>query len=90
VGPRTIDIVERPHPPVPPEGRTLLRVEVVGLCASDLHLYRDDLGPSHDGLFPLVQGHEFAAVVEAVDPAGSPFTIGDRVAVWPVTGCGRC
>jgi L-gulonate 5-dehydrogenase len=37
-----------------------------------------------------VQGHEFSAVVEAVDPAGSQFEVGDRVAVWPVTGCGRC
>ena len=72
------------------EGSTLLRMETVGICGSDLHFFTNELGPTHEKLFPRVQGHEFSAVVEAVDPAGSPFEIGDRVAVWPVSGCGRC
>jgi len=90
IGPRAIDIVERPEPPPPAEGSTLLRMETVGICGSDLHFFTNELGPTHEKLFPRVQGHEFSAVVEAVDPAGSPFEIGDRVAVWPVSGCGRC
>ncbi|MET0909548.1 MAG: alcohol dehydrogenase catalytic domain-containing protein, partial [Ilumatobacteraceae bacterium] len=90
VGPRSIDVVERPEPPPPGEGSTLLRVETVGICGSDLHFYTGALGARHERLRPRVQGHEFSAVVEAVDPAGSPFDVGDRVAVWPVTGCGRC
>ena len=90
VGPRSIDIVDRPEPPPPTKGSTLLRVEIVGICGSDLHFFTNELGPTHEKLFPRVQGHEFSAVVEAVDPAGSPFEVGDRVAVWPVSGCGRC
>ena len=90
VGPRSIDIVDRPEPPPPTKGSTLLRVETVGICGSDLHFFTNELGPTHEKLFPRVQGHEFSAVVEAVDPAGSPFEVGDRVAVWPVSGCGRC
>ena len=90
VGPRAIDLIERPDPREPRPGETLLQVEVVGVCGSDLHFYRNDLGPAHARLFPVVQGHEFSAVVAAVDPAGSPFEVGERVAVWPVNGCGRC
>jgi L-gulonate 5-dehydrogenase len=90
VGPRTIDVVERAEPPPPSAGTTLLRVETVGICGSDLHFFTNEFGARHARHLPRVQGHEFSAVVEAVDPAGSPFELGDRVAVWPVTGCGRC
>jgi threonine dehydrogenase-like Zn-dependent dehydrogenase len=88
-GPGTIRLVERPEPGPPRPGQTLLRVEAVGICGSDLHLYHADLGPSHDGLLPRVQGHEFSAVVATADPAGGP-AAGKRVAVWPVLPCGEC
>jgi L-gulonate 5-dehydrogenase len=90
VVPRVIEVVERSEPPPPSAGRTLLRVETVGICGSDLHFYTGAMGARHAKRYPRVQGHEFSAVVEAADPAGSPFEVGDRVAVWPVTGCGRC
>ena len=70
--------------------RRSLRVETVGICGSDLHLYRDELGDSHVGLLPRIMGHEFSAVVEQIDPAGSDFQPGDRVAMWPMLPCGRC
>jgi L-gulonate 5-dehydrogenase len=71
-GPGSIRLTDRPEPGPPGPGQTLLRVETVGICGSDLHLYRADLGPSHAGLLPRVQGHEFSAVVAAADPAGGP------------------
>ncbi|SFL44022.1 zinc-binding dehydrogenase [Geodermatophilus ruber] len=88
-GPGCIRLADRPEPGPPGPGQTLLRVETVGICGSDLHLYRADLGPSHDGLLPRVQGHEFSAVVATADPAGGP-AAGERVAVWPVLPCGAC
>ncbi|MGY1592231.1 zinc-binding dehydrogenase [Geodermatophilus sp. SYSU D00708] len=88
-GPNSIRLSDRPEPGPPGPGQTLLRVETVGICGSDLHLYRADLGPSHDGLLPRVQGHEFSAVVATADPAGGP-AVGERVAVWPVLPCGEC
>ena len=65
-------------------GQTLVRVETVGICGSDLHLYRDELGDSHVGLLPRIMGHEFSAIVKQADPAGS--------ALHPAIGsrCGRC
>lgn len=89
-GPGTIRLHDRPEPGPPGPGRTLLRVEMVGICGSDLHLFRADLGPSHDGLLPRVQGHEFSAVVAAADPTGNGPAVGTRVAVWPVRPCGAC
>ena len=81
---------ERPDPSPPQPGQTVVRVETVGICGSDLHLYRDELGASHAGLLPRIMGHEFSAVVAQADPAGSALQPGDRVAMWPMLPCGSC
>lgn len=81
---------ERPAPAPPAPGATLVRVEAVGVCGSDLHLFHADLGETHEGLLPLVQGHELSAVVTAADPAGGGPGAGERVAVWPVRACAMC
>ena len=39
VEPGRIELVERPEP-VPKTGEALVRVERVGICGSDLHLYQ--------------------------------------------------
>ncbi len=88
--PRCVEVDERPDPSPPAPGQTVVRVETVGICGSDLHLYRNELGDSHVGLLPRIMGHEFSAVVEHVDPAGSDLRPGDRVAMWPMLPCGRC
>ena len=88
--PRSVLVEERPEPSPPGPGQTLVRVEMVGICGSDLHLYRDELGESHVGLLPRVMGHEFSAIVEQADPAGSALQPGDRVAMWPMLPCGAC
>ena len=77
--PRCVEVDERPDPSPPAPGQTVVRVETVGICGSDLHLYRNELGDSHVGLLPRIMGHEFSAVVEHVDPAGSDLRPGDRV-----------
>ncbi len=86
-----LDEVGDPGPPGPQE--VILRPEVVGVCGSDLHLYSGDVGALSGArsFFPRVQGHEMSAVVEATgqDCPGGVRT-GDRVAVWPLRGCGRC
>jgi L-iditol 2-dehydrogenase len=68
----------------PRPGESLVRIEAVGLCGSDLHWFADggigDTTLSH----PVVPGHEFAGVVE-----GGPLD-GRRVAVDPALPCGRC
>lgn len=61
------------------ERPVLVRIAAVGVCGSDL--LRFGRGTAYH--YPLVLGHEFSAVVEEA-PAGSRFTPGDRVAVFPL------
>ncbi|HYH90731.1 MAG TPA: alcohol dehydrogenase catalytic domain-containing protein [Solirubrobacteraceae bacterium] len=68
----------------PGPGETLVRVEAVGLCGSDLHWWEEGGIGDARLIDPVVPGHEFAGVVE-----GGPLD-GRRVAVDPAVHCGRC
>ncbi|AMB59338.1 zinc-dependent alcohol dehydrogenase [Microterricola viridarii] len=80
--------------PVPPTGDddVLLRVALVGICATDLHLLAGHIGDP----FPLVPGHEFVGEVAAIGPAAARsrgLAVGDHVAVemlLPCRSCARC
>jgi len=76
----------------PGDGEVLVRPEAVGFCGSDFHYFLGHLGDAvGTDLYPRVQGHEFAGVIDAVGPGCAPgLRAGDRVAVWPVTACGHC
>jgi len=82
-GRHDVRIADEPVPE-PGPGESLVRIEAVGLCGSDLHWYEE--GGIGDARLdaPLVVGHEFAGVVEggALD--------GRRVAVDPALPCYRC
>jgi len=76
---------EIPEPACPPDG-VLLRVEATGVCGSDHHAWRGkDPVP-----LPMVPGHEYAGTVAEIGPEVSGWSIGDRVTVPFVLGCGRC
>ncbi|NYF90196.1 zinc-binding alcohol dehydrogenase family protein [Tunturiibacter empetritectus] len=62
----------------------LLRVDMVGLCGTDLNSFR---GNNPLVTYPRVLGHEIAATV-LQGTSGVP--AGTRVAVSPYTSCGRC
>lgn len=86
-----IALEERPAPAVGPDDM-LVRIALVGVCATDLHLLAGHIGDP----FPLVPGHEFVGEVaeigaSAVDRRG--LAVGDRVAVemlLPCRSCSRC
>ena len=90
--PGTMRIIDVPDADAPGDGEVLVRPEAVGLCGSDFHYFLGHLGDAvGPDLYPRVQGHEFAGVLDAVGldcPAG--LRAGERVAVWPLTACGHC
>lgn len=89
----TMEVAEVPDPGEPGAGQVLVRPEVVGICGSDLHFLTGELTtpPAFGPQFPRVQGHEFAGVVEALGPGCPPEpALGQRVAVHPLSSCGRC
>ena len=94
-GATDLRVEEVPHPGLPGARQVLLRIKAVGVCGSDLHTYQDAyIGDTHLGA-PLILGHEFSGVVEAVgadalDGNGVPLQAGVRVAIDPAQPCGRC
>jgi len=94
-GPADLRVEEMPHPGPPGPGQALLRVTAVGVCGSDLHTYQDARIGDTALQAPLILGHEFAGVVEAVGPDAldghfQALHTGARVAVDPAQPCGRC
>jgi L-gulonate 5-dehydrogenase len=67
-------------------GHALVRVHHVALCGTDLHIWEDDYPTD----LPIIQGHEFSGVVEAIGDNPDSIGVGDRVAVSPMVYCGQC
>ena len=90
--PGTMRIIDVPDADAPGDGEVLVRPEAVGLCGSDFHYFLGHLGDAvGPDLYPRVQGHEFAGVLDAVGPdCPAGLRAGERVAVWPLTACGHC
>ncbi|OMH33260.1 zinc-dependent alcohol dehydrogenase family protein [Tersicoccus sp. Bi-70] len=72
--------------PSAPDGGVVVQVRATGMCRSDWHAWA-----GHDDIaFPHVPGHELAGVVAEVGTGVTRWTVGDRVTVPFVCGCGRC
>lgn len=71
-------------------GMVLVRVDAVGICGSDMHLYRKGRIGNIQMAAPLVIGHECMGRVEAVGAGVDRDLVGCRVAVEPAMPCGRC
>ncbi len=73
--------------PTPSERGVVIRVKATGLCRSDWHGW---MGHDPDIRLPHVPGHELAGIVEATGKEVSRWTVGDRVTLPFVCGCGSC
>ena len=91
-----LELIETPTPS-PAGTEVLLKVGFAGVCHSDVHL--------HDGYFdlgggnklelsqlklPHTLGHEIEGEVVAIGPDARGVQVGERRAVFPWIGCGRC
>jgi L-iditol 2-dehydrogenase len=94
-GPEDLRVEHVATPGLPGRGEVLLRVKVTGICGSDLHSYHDGRIGDTPLKGPLIPGHEFSGLVEAVGPDSldgcfEPLKPGTRVAVDPAQPCERC
>jgi threonine dehydrogenase-like Zn-dependent dehydrogenase len=87
VGPGKTEIRDFPMPDIPPDG-ALMKMEVAGICGTDVKLYKTP--PSSE---PVIMGHENIGYIAK---AGSEFTRrkgfkeGDLVFVEHYVSCGKC
>ncbi len=84
--PGVVELRDVPEPVAGP-GEVLLRVQRIGVCGSDVHVNhgRHPFTP-----YPVVQGHEFSAVVEVLGEGVEGVPIGARATARPQLVCGEC
>ena len=73
--------------PEPGPGEVLLRIRRIGICGSDIHVWR---GKHPFTRYPVVQGHEYSATVEAVGPGVAGVRLGMKATARPQVVCGEC
>ena len=73
--------------PKPGKNQVLIRIKRIGVCGSDVHVWH---GKHPYTSYPVVQGHEFSAIVEAVGEGVSNIEIGTKVTATPQIVCGEC
>lgn len=89
-----ISLEEKRTPQIKRGDEVLIRVRAVGICGSDLHMVETD----EDGYMiypgltkaPVVLGHEFSGVVEAVGPDVKNVKPGDPITSEEMLWCGIC
>jgi len=85
-GKNQLEVQDIPEPRAE-AGEVLVRVSYVGICGTDLHIWH---GMHPRATPPLVMGHEFSGVIEALGPGVEGWAVGDAVAPYPVLECGHC
>jgi len=89
---RPLEIREVAVPEVEPGG-ILVKVEMAGICGTDVHQQRGEL--TIKSPLPNIQGHETIGRIvrlgegRVIDAAGEPLKVGDRI-MWAHADCGEC
>jgi alcohol dehydrogenase, propanol-preferring len=74
--------------PVPKENEILIRINVCGICHTDLDEIEGRTAPS---FFPIIPGHQVVGVVAEKGKDVTRHKINDRVGVgWIYSSCGKC
>lgn len=73
--------------PVPKEDEVLIKVDVVGICGSEIEGF---LGHNSLRVPPLVMGHEFCGYIEQLGSNVTNFKVGQKAIINPLISCGIC
>ncbi len=74
--------------PDPEKGEILIRVNICGVCHTDLHTVEGELP---EVKLPVIPGHQIVGTVEKSGEGAARFIKGDRVGVaWLYSTCGKC
>ena len=74
--------------PEPGPGEVLVRVEVCGVCRTDLHVVEGELAPQRAEVVP---GHQVVGRIAGCGPGVATWRDGERVGIaWLQRACGTC
>lgn len=77
--------------PDPSWGQVLIRMKSSTICGSDIRaIYHEHLGKGPEGYQGVIAGHEPSGQIVKTGPGCRRFTVGDRVIVYHISGCGLC
>lgn len=90
-GPSDARIDEVPKPEPGPR-EVVCRVAAVGICGTDIEVYRGTMSYFRMGMlsYPWTSGHEWSGVIESIGEGVTQFKVGDRVTSETTAPCGRC
>ena len=81
-----VRVDNRPDPVPPGPGGAVIEVTHTAICGSDLHFLEGHYPIGE----PVAVGHEAVGVVAEIGSDVRDFSVGDRVLVSSVAGCGNC
>lgn len=73
--------------PIAGPGQVRIRIQRIGVCGSDIHVFH---GKHPFVTYPLVQGHEYAGVIDSIGEGVVDIKLGDNVTATPQEVCGAC
>ena len=86
-GVQTVSVQSIPDPGIESDSDVIVKVDMAGLCGSDLHLF---FGRETGTDVGTVMGHEFVGTIVETGKKVDRLKIGDRVAAPFTTNCGSC
>ncbi len=87
VSPGIIEYREIPEPGQLKDNEILLKIEKIGICGSDIHVFH---GNHPATPYPVVQGHEYSGIVKAVGKKVTSVKPGMKATARPQLVCGEC
>lgn len=87
LSPGTIELRTVPGPGELAPNEILLEIKRIGVCGSDIHVYH---GKHPFTKYPIVQGHEYSALVKSVGKDVTKAKPGQKATARPQLVCGVC
>jgi len=87
ITPGVIEYKELPKPEILEANEVMLKIERIGICGSDIHVFH---GEHPATPYPVVQGHEYSAIVHETGSEVKSIMPGMKATAWPQLVCGKC
>ena len=87
ISPGVIEYRDIPEPGKLMDNEILLRIKRIGVCGSDIHVFH---GKHPATPYPVVQGHEYSAIVQAIGEKVTKVKPGMTATARPQLVCGEC